>query len=88
MQNFKYALIWDKFSYIINTLSPCAYQALFAHFPTQTQCSFQLKESHVPKFPQGITDIIFNLAVTQVKELDYNGPVCAACDDTKLLSAF
>ncbi|KAF7762632.1 hypothetical protein Agabi119p4_9225 [Agaricus bisporus var. burnettii] len=37
---------------------------------------------------QGINECVYELALAQLKDLDYKGLVCVACDDTKLFSAF
>lgn len=49
------------------------------------RCS--LKESRIPRFPMTICDRTFELAKTHLQSLNYNGPVCLSCDDTKLFSA-
>ena len=40
-----------------------------------------------PRFPIGIQDRCFELAIEHLKRLEYSGPVGLACDDTKLLPA-
>lgn len=45
------------------------------------------KRSREPKFPLKIDDIVTKRTVDHLNAVGYNGPVCLACDDTKLLSA-
>ncbi|PPQ85038.1 hypothetical protein CVT24_010456 [Panaeolus cyanescens] len=49
---------------------------------------YRARRNREPRFPFGITKKTFELVESQLKELDYKGPVALSCDDTKLFSAF
>jgi hypothetical protein len=58
------------------------------HFCMLTgQCAFRINCAHQPRFPIGIQDRSFELAIEHLKRLEYNGPLGLACNDTKLLPA-
>ncbi|XP_006459004.1 hypothetical protein AGABI2DRAFT_66018 [Agaricus bisporus var. bisporus H97] len=88
LRNFKYSPPWDELCHIIRTYSPAAYRALAEHLPARSERSIRIKEARDPKFPLGITDQVFELVEEHLQQLSYTGPVCVACDDTMLLSAF
>jgi hypothetical protein len=48
---------------------------------------FRINRARQPRFPIGIQDHSFELAIKHLKRLEYDGPLGLACDDTKLLPA-
>jgi hypothetical protein len=51
------------------------------------QCASRINRARQPRFPIGIQDRNFELAIEHLKRLDYDGPLGLSCDDTKLLPA-
>ena len=47
----------------------------------------RINRARQPRFPIGIQDRSFELAIEHLRKLDYDGPVGLACDDTKLFPA-
>jgi len=48
---------------------------------------FRINRARQPRFPIGIQDRSFELAIEHLKKLGYTGPLGLSCDDTKLLPA-
>ncbi|KAG9098220.1 hypothetical protein FS749_004343 [Ceratobasidium sp. UAMH 11750] len=85
-QNFHYAPAWDDFCHAICVQSKSAYHTLRSHFPARLPSSFHQIRSREPKFPLGIdTNYISTLTRSCMQQVQYTGPVCLSCDDTKLL---
>ncbi|KXN82809.1 hypothetical protein AN958_02141 [Leucoagaricus sp. SymC.cos] len=88
LQNFKYSPSWDELCQILRMHSTAGYEALREHLPARTTRSIQQKNSREPQFPTEINDQVFIRVAEHLYSLDYSGPVCLACDDTKLHSTF
>ncbi|KAJ3920095.1 hypothetical protein F5877DRAFT_38885 [Lentinula edodes] len=84
LQNFKYAPAWDEFVNILSIHSPRARTFLATHFQARTDRSIRVTRSRSPKLPPTICLETFLRVKAHLKEIDYNGPVGIACDDTKL----
>ncbi|KAI0688683.1 hypothetical protein C8T65DRAFT_700472 [Cerioporus squamosus] len=88
MQGFKYAPAFDEFMQLINVHSPKAYRFITKHIPGRTQRSIQHNEALRPRFPIGISQRTFEIAVEYLNMLEYTGPVGLSADDTKLVPGF
>lgn len=58
----------------------------FYSYTLNNTCNHRQMESRQPKVPMTICNKTFDLVVQRLKALDYTGPTCLSCDDTKLLS--
>ncbi|KZS86590.1 hypothetical protein SISNIDRAFT_420725 [Sistotremastrum niveocremeum HHB9708] len=87
MQNFKYERSFDEFAHRLAILSPKAYREFQQYFQGRTIRSYQHLRTKSPRFPVGILEQCFLLALAYLEKIGYKGPLALGCDDTKLQAA-
>ncbi|QRW16719.1 hypothetical protein RhiXN_04721 [Rhizoctonia solani] len=87
LQNAKYPPEFDQFCHEIVNISPLAYQTFRNIFGGRTASNFRVIRGRERRFPLAIDDGVFEIAQIYFSSINYTGPVCLSCDDTKLLPA-
>ncbi|EUC59875.1 hypothetical protein RSOL_328130 [Rhizoctonia solani AG-3 Rhs1AP] len=86
-QNAKYPPDFDQFCHEIVNISPLAYHTFRSIFGGRTASSFRAIRGRERRFPLAIDDSVYEIAENYLSSVGYRGPVCLACDDTKLMPA-
>ncbi|TFK77245.1 hypothetical protein BDN72DRAFT_953706 [Pluteus cervinus] len=88
MQNFPWTPDYDEFSHIMQIISPQFSRTWREIFPAPSERTHRRREARQPQFPQEVGDEMFERVLQHFNTINYHGPCCLSCDDTKLLSAY
>ncbi|KAJ1304194.1 hypothetical protein OPQ81_008594 [Rhizoctonia solani] len=87
LQNAKYPPNFDQFCHEIANISPLAYHTFRSMFGGRSAPDFRVMRGRERRFPLEVDNRVVEMAQSYFSSINYTGPVCLACDDTKLTPA-
>ncbi|KAJ1299461.1 hypothetical protein OPQ81_002524 [Rhizoctonia solani] len=78
---------FNQFCHEIVNISPLAYHTFRSILGGRSASDFRVMRGRERRFPLAIDDSLFETVVNYFSSINYTGPVCLACDDTKLIPA-